>query len=375
MIRSEGYLAEEHHMITSDGYNLTLHRIPFSRHVECINEIICPKRPPVYIQHGILCSSADFIVAGPEKGLAYILADAGYDVWMGNCRGNHYSRKHVRLQPFQRKFWDFSWHEMGVIDVPEMIDYVLRITNETQLHYIGHSQGTTTFFVMGSERPEYNSKIKSAHLLAPAAFMSNMRSPLIRALAPLSNLAEVALNLLGSGEFMATGDVLSLAGEATCKAHAMTTELCSNLMFLFVGFNSDQMNRTLLPEIMKRTPAGTSTGQVLHFVQEVRNHKFCRYDHGRFGNMMRYGQRDPPEYNLKRVTAPVYLYYGNNDWLVSRRDVMKTRKRLPNIKFDYMVPNRNWNHADFMWGMDVKSVLYDVVLANLMRSENVAGIK
>lgn len=44
------------------------------------------------------------------------------------------------MKPFQRQFWKFSWHEMGTIDVPEMIDYVLSETQEKDLHYIGHSQ-------------------------------------------------------------------------------------------------------------------------------------------------------------------------------------------------------------------------------------------
>jgi lysosomal acid lipase/cholesteryl ester hydrolase len=67
---------------------------------------------------------------------------------------------------------------MGVYDLPSEIDYILRWTGKEQLNYIGHSMGTTVFFVMASERPEYNSKIRQMHALAPVCYLSRMRSPL-----------------------------------------------------------------------------------------------------------------------------------------------------------------------------------------------------
>lgn len=123
---------------------------------------------------------------------AYILADAGYDVWMGNARGNTYSRKHKKLDPNKSRFWNFSWHEIGVIDVPAMIDYALAFSGQKTLFHVGHSQGTTTFYVMCSERPEYNDKIKAQFSLAPIAYMKHSHNPFLKIIARGTELLEVS---------------------------------------------------------------------------------------------------------------------------------------------------------------------------------------
>lgn len=48
---------------------------------------------------------------------------------------------------------------MAKYDVPAAIDYVLRVTESEDLYYVGFSMGTTVFWAMLSERPQYAKKV------------------------------------------------------------------------------------------------------------------------------------------------------------------------------------------------------------------------
>jgi pimeloyl-ACP methyl ester carboxylesterase len=85
---------------------------------------------------------------------------------------------------------------MGTKDLPKVIDYILQTTGSDQIFYAGHSMGTTMFYVLCSERPEYNSKIRAMFSLAPIAFMSNMKSPLIQLTATIGDELGVSSQLI-----------------------------------------------------------------------------------------------------------------------------------------------------------------------------------
>ncbi|KAG5861546.1 hypothetical protein JTB14_028397 [Gonioctena quinquepunctata] len=179
-ILQRGYPVEKHEIQTEDGYLLTLYRIPHGRYQENKQ----PNNKAVLINHGLLGSAEAYLMLGPNKALGYFLPDSGYDVWLINARGSWHSRKHITMNPDEDKeFWQFTWHDIGVYDIPATIDYILNSTNSSALHYIGHSQGATSLFVMGSERSEYNKKVKVMIAMAPAAYMSNIKMLLVRTLA------------------------------------------------------------------------------------------------------------------------------------------------------------------------------------------------
>lgn len=157
-----GYQVEVHKVTTADGYILELHRIPFSPN----NKHKDQRRPVVLLVHGLFSSSDCFLLNGIENSLGFQASNEGYDVWLINLRGNRYSSHHVNLSTLSMEFWSFTFHEMAIYDLPSTIDYILKVTDQQNIHYIGHSQASNIYMALLSEKPEYNSVLKTGHLLS-----------------------------------------------------------------------------------------------------------------------------------------------------------------------------------------------------------------
>lgn len=82
---------------------------------------------------------------------------------------------------------------MAIYDLPTELYYVSNITNKPgEIMYIGHSMGTTMFFVMSSILPQVARNVKLMVALAPVAYMTHIRSP-IRYITPFVYDVEVCM--------------------------------------------------------------------------------------------------------------------------------------------------------------------------------------
>jgi len=108
-----------------------------------------------------------------------VLAEAGYDVWMGNNRGTRFSPDHADPNISKFDYWQFDWEDMGLKDDTAVIDYILSNNGADQITYVGHSEGTAQILAASTLIPEYfNSKIKACVLLAPPAAVSHIDNAL-----------------------------------------------------------------------------------------------------------------------------------------------------------------------------------------------------
>lgn len=76
-----------HDAETSDGWILQLWSV---RSMEIYDATLSS---PVILSHGFMGSAFDFLWSLRNESIAFIFADNGYDVWIPNYRGNHFSNR------------------------------------------------------------------------------------------------------------------------------------------------------------------------------------------------------------------------------------------------------------------------------------------
>ncbi|XP_065215517.1 lipase 3-like [Planococcus citri] len=361
-IEHYGYTAEHHNVISEDGFLISVFRIP-------------SEGTPILLQHGLLLASDSWVLQGPEYDLAFILADKGYDVWIADNRGNTYSRAHLKLSPKSAKFWNFSFHEMGYYDMPAVINYILHLTKHKAVDIIGHSIGATNALIMCSTRPEYNEKVRSVIALAPGVFFnSSSQSNVQQILARYGPYLKFLHVHHGVNEFFPRNDLSNRASRIMCRIDSPLYHLCLFYMQNVLGFTSiTKQHHKPAIDYSNATPRGVSYKTLLHVTQFGQLGKFMQFDYGPKTNIMVYGTRTPPEYNLSQVTAPVALLYSDGDVHIASQDVSLLQTQLPNVVASYRIDKHLFNHMDFIWGGDARETVYDFILEifNHLDNENI----
>jgi len=361
MVTPLGYPFSSYTTTTDDGYVLKLFRI------QAKNTKITTGKPVVFLQHGVLDSADDWVVNTEPYSLGFVLANQGYDVWLGNSRGNKYSKLNNHISPLRREFWDYSFQEMGQYDVKANIQFILAFTGQAKLTYVGHSQGTSQMFAALGDpatAPFVNSKVKKFIALAPIVYMTHITSKLLRAVTSTDILLEGS-KLFGVQEWLPgscnTNSISTQFQVWSCKLNPI---LC-NFALGLVDSNPRYDDEKRLPYFLEHIPSGSSLRTLWHYKQNIRAPtptQFNKFDFGPSENFKRYGNTKAPAYDFQNIQIPVRGFVGIQDVLGDVADTTLLRQKLASLKKDYKeYVYNNCGHMTFMWGLNPTPMFTDIL--------------
>lgn len=352
-----GYKTEEHIVQTVDGYLLGAHRI--------VGKLDSPNRskdkPVVYLHHGLLMNSEVWVSATDSKNsVAFALSDLGYDVWLGNNRGNKYSKKHLVYTPSSNEFWNFSIDEFALYDIPNTIEYILETTGQKSLVYIGFSQGTSQAFASLSIHPKLNKKVKLFIALAPA-----MAPPGIQ-----PKFVQTFMNLSPSLLFTIFGKKIILRSTSFWQSimfpalFVRVIDLSMDFLFHWTGKNITYPEKLIA---YNHLYSFTSVKSVVHWFQIIRAGSLQMYD----DDMNSWGPAVEKYYRIhqyptQNIETPIAIIYGTTDSLV---DIHALRQSIPLSSKMFGV--EGYEHLDILWGKAVPTVIIPKIVEYLESAEPV----
>ncbi|CAD7673978.1 unnamed protein product [Nyctereutes procyonoides] len=338
----EGYPDEVYDIVTEDGYVLGLYRIPYGK----INKDNSTQRLVVYLQHGLFTSASSWISNLPNNSVGFILADAGYDIWMGNSRGTTWSRKHTYLNTNSKEFWAFrgfqfpffccNFDEMAKYDLLASINFIVRHTGQEGIFYVGHSQGTSIAFITFSTIPKIAGRIKVFFALAPVFSIKNSNSPLIKMAYSWRSLIKT---FFGSKDFLPNTSFKRFVGSKLCPLKIMSR----------------------VDVYMSQNPAGTSIQNMVHWSQLFNSSHLRAFDWGSPAlNLVHFNQATPPFYNVTDMNVSTATWNGGNDLVADPEDVENLLSEITHHIYHKTISY--YNHIDFLFRLDVYQQVYHEIV-------------
>ncbi|KAI1146548.1 Alpha/Beta hydrolase protein [Nemania diffusa] len=363
-----GYAAEEHVVQTKDGYLLGVHRLAWRKGEEDIKVNNGPtsiKKRVVYLHHGLLMNSEVWVcLTDAQRCLPFVLVEHGFDVWLGNNRGNKYSKKSIKCSPNSTQFWNFSIDEFAFYDIPDSIQYILDTTKQPSLSYIGFSQGSAQAFASLAVNPKLNDQVNVFIALAPAMSVPGLHNGIVDALIKAS--PQVLFLLFGRRSILSS----ATTWQSILYPPIFIKVIDMGNKFLF-GWKSKNMSVSQKLAAYPHLYSFTSTKSVVHWFQIIRNKSFQMFDDDLqtplgMNTLNKYTK--VAKYPTRNIRTPIVIVYGGSDSLV---DIKVMLKELPKRTVATEIPH--YEHLDFLWARDADTQVFRHVfdaLDNFTSAEN-----
>ena len=141
--------------------------------------------------------------------------------------------------------------------------------------------------------------------------------------------------------------------------------ICQHVISSIVQNNpTDHIEWSALHNLFYYQPGGTSTKNLIHWLQNLGTDTIRHYDYGEELNLKYYNQTAPLEYDfskLKDLTIDIFVTKTDGDPYCLKEDLELMTQTFTKAKLHVREVN-NYNHLDYLWGKNAHIDIYHNIL-------------
>ncbi|GLV35379.1 Lipase 4 [Carabus blaptoides fortunei] len=189
--------------------------------------------------------------------------------------------------------------------------------------------------------------------------MSHISSPIILFIISIWRCLQQILTLMGINHYTPSRSMWKTIGKNYCNDGNPIQYLCLQFFSALSGYDQ-YFNTSLFPILLEHLPDTIISKDLEHFYQLITTGKFTRFNYGPEANLRIYNSTVPPDYNLSKITAPVALFYSDNDYQSNATDTEHLYKELGNPVAKVLIDKIS--HYSFFHGRHIREMLYNKVI-------------
>jgi len=289
----------------------------------------------------MLDTSATWVLNDPSESLGFILKDQGFDVWMANSRGNHYSG--------EPPSWHFSWDEHATLDIPATIKKVRDVTGSDKVGLVAHSQGAAASLEWLSTAVG-SAGVPFVGLLAPVTHLKHQDSKLFGLMGSLH--MDAVLKALPDGPFTFDSSTIHGMLGFICKT---VPSLCHDFASALFG-PTKYCNESQTSRYASHWPDRSSRTNMAHWIGNVRSGEFAHRDGSAVAVRVPEGTH-------------VAVWAGTADYLVNHEDMADLVEGLRATgRLVFQKTDLDYSHMSFTWSYNANDLVYKD-LVRLLKEE------
>lgn len=270
------------------------------------------------------------------------------------------------FKPIENKdFWNYSFDEQAINDLPRVIDYILDKTNGSKLSIVSHSAGSAMVLMMLSSRPEYSDKLSRCALLAVALDLGNdpQANKMLQA---ATALEPVFSSVAGPIDLKIFSSTMQAVTASLCRIEFFESQTCQS-----DGLRGESGGQNV--NLAVEDEGTFTTHELAQLLQSVKRQKMRKFDYGSDQrNRQQYSKSIPPLYDIESIrTKGMSIWQGATDALVAIADYEELLHRFNTPVEAHIIGGDGvyFNHISFLLHKNV-TTLFNIPLVYSMGKDD-----